>query len=514
MMRENLIMKVVKFGMMRLLPLGVLLIALFFGWLSRFDIPEGVLIAMLYPLGKGYMPPIITGGYKECPVPPVLSLSLYSSIKEGEGQQQEQEEADETEQQERRQQQLKQLRSHVKPRPSQETFVKLVGAPQEDDNTQTHRKKVKKKNNNKDMTSSEFYKYNMPQQGLGMCCRYTAYDTESVKRTVLHYLLLGGRHIDTADLYMNHVPIGEALQIAMNVYGISRDEIWITTKLWTRFYGYNSTLLEAIPRYLQELQLDYIDLILMHSPNHNISPVGGLGKKESECKTRKLSPSQCRIETWMALSQAKQLGLVNHVGVSNFNIRQMQELIELEQSTQVDNDAASDIGEENTTTTTSTIETDDNETTTESANETASAQPEVSETPATASPIAVNQFQFNPWAPEHNQEIFDFCQEHNIVVTAWSSLQGTYLQKFHALTAFQNLTQIAENHHSTVAQVLLSWAMQKGAVVIPGTANPKHMEENLNAFELHLTPQNMETITALKDDEESAKFFFQPTDDS
>ena len=105
----------------------------------------------------------------------------------------------------------------------------------------------------------------LPALGLGMCCRPTAYDDVLVRRTILWYLLLGGRHIDTAHLYLNHRAIGQGIQDALE-RGIPRGEIFVTTKIFPSQFGYNSTL-EMVPKYANELQLDYIDLILLHAPS-------------------------------------------------------------------------------------------------------------------------------------------------------------------------------------------------------------------------------------------------------
>jgi len=129
----------VKLLCTRLLPLVVVAIAVLLGWLNTFPIPEGTLFTMVYPALKGYVPPVLSGGFRETPVPPLDDASTTVESYKG-------------------------------------SFVDLpVG------------QEATSVSNNK-----------MPQQGIGMCCRYTAYDPESVRRTILWYLKLGGRHIDTA----------------------------------------------------------------------------------------------------------------------------------------------------------------------------------------------------------------------------------------------------------------------------------------------------------------------------
>ena len=169
------------------------------------------------------------------------------------------------------------------PRPSDESFLELPGGKQ------------------------------MPQNGLGMCCRPTAYDHVLVYRTVLWYLLLGGRHIDGAHLYLNHKAIGEGIAEAIR-RGVKRSEIFVTTKIFPTQFGYESAS-SLVPRYLEELGLEYIDLLLLHFPSIPFpSPCSKEGKNATEC----------RQETWKALSEARSAGLVQNVGVSNFAVSHLQ----------------------------------------------------------------------------------------------------------------------------------------------------------------------------------------------
>ena len=102
--------------------------------------------------------------------------------------------------------------------------------------------------------------------------------------------------------------------------------------------------------------------------------------------------------------------------------------------------------------------------------------------------MAVNQIQYNPWAPDWQQAVVDYCQSRGIVVTAWSSFQGTMMQHASMFTV-ETLKEIAAAKAKTVAQVVLRWAIQKNVVAIPGTSNPDHMEENLA---VHFTAMGFE----------------------
>lgn len=284
----------------------------------------------------------------------------------------------------------------------------------------------------------------MPQVGIGMCCRYSAYDDVLVRRTVLWYLLLGGRHIDGAHLYLNHKAIGLGIADAM-ARGVPREEIFVTTKIFPYYYGYENTL-KTVPTYLEELGLEYIDLVLIHMPG--IFPL-----MTNDCKKQKLSNEECRKQTWKALSELKNKGIMRNIGVSNFAVHHLKGIENLN-----------------------------------------------------LEPIAVNQFQYNPWAPEFAVETYEYCQKHNITVTAYGSLGGSF-QHAEAQTV-STLENISAKHGKSVAQVMLRWALQINAVVIPGTGNPKHMRENLNVYSFELSAEEMSAITALRSDEGAKKFFF------
>lgn len=162
----------------------------------------------------------------------------------------------------------------------------------------------------------------MPQNGIGMCCRYSAYDDELVYRTILWYLLQGGRHIDGAHLYLNHAAIGRGIREAIR-RGVDRSEIFVTTKIFPYHFGYEATK-KIVPTYLEELGLEYIDLLLMHFP----APFPVI--VSNDCTKRGISPGDCRKETFKALSELSKSGILRNVGVSNFAVKHLEELNEME----------------------------------------------------------------------------------------------------------------------------------------------------------------------------------------
>ncbi|CAB9513215.1 Deoxymugineic acid synthase 1 [Seminavis robusta] len=283
----------------------------------------------------------------------------------------------------------------------------------------------------------------MPQNGIGMCCRYSAYDNVLVERTTLWYLLQGGRHIDTAHLYLNHKPIGKAIKEAVK-RGVPRSEIFITTKIFPTHIGYESTLKTA-PKYLEELGVDYIDLVLVHFPVLFPPYI-----TTNDCIKRGISATECRQETWKALSELREKGLFRNIGVSNFAVKHLEEL------------------------------------------------------EGVGAPIANNQIQYSPFTDPSVQETFQYCAKNNITITAYSPLGGM-MEKDKAF-AYSVLEEIATRHDRPVSQIMLRWAMQCGAAVIPGTGNPKHMRQNLDIYNFELSREEMATIDNLKHGKHAEKF--------
>ncbi|KAL7504369.1 hypothetical protein ACHAXN_004094 [Cyclotella atomus] len=282
--------------------------------------------------------------------------------------------------------------------------------------------------------------YQMPQSGLGMCCRPSAYDDGLVYRSVLWYLLLGGRHIDGAHLYLNHEAIGRGIAEAIR-RGIKREEIFVTTKIFPTHFGYESALKNG-KEYLKELGLDYIDLVLLHFPSN-------FPMMSSPCKKEGKDATQCRRETWTALSELREAGLIRNVGVSNFALKHLKDLEGL------------------------------------------------------GAPIANNQIQFTPFEPEHVMEAVQYCFDNNITMTAYSPLGGMMDQD--KAMADKVLNEIAAKYGKRVSHIMLRWLTQRGFATIPGTGNPDHMKDNLFAIlDFELKDEDMNTINELK---HSAKGF-------
>ncbi|KAL1508715.1 hypothetical protein AB1Y20_004810 [Prymnesium parvum] len=281
----------------------------------------------------------------------------------------------------------------------------------------------------------------MPASGLGLCCRPTAYDDESVTRSVLWFLLKGGRHLDTAQMYLNHKAVGRGIALAM-ARGVPREEIFVTTKIPPRFYAGQAPA-AAVAESLEELGLEYVDLLLLHHP---YATAGFLGP----CANG--TAAECRVNAWTILSSFRARGVIKELGVSNFGVKAIEELQSLR-----------------------------------------------------LAPVAVNQIQYNPWALDWQQEVVDYCVNNGVGITAWAPFQGTMMQNAQAFTV-ETLTKIAAAKGKTVPQIMLRWALQKKVCVIPGTGNPSHMSENLAVYEFSLSDEEMALIDTLRTDPKVKNF--------
>eukprot|EP01129_Flabellula_baltica_P000928 TRINITY_DN1085_c0_g1_i1.p1 TRINITY_DN1085_c0_g1~~TRINITY_DN1085_c0_g1_i1.p1 ORF type:complete len:366 (-),score=72.81 TRINITY_DN1085_c0_g1_i1:718-1815(-) len=280
----------------------------------------------------------------------------------------------------------------------------------------------------------------MPGIGLGLCCRPAAYDDESVRRMVLHFLLEGGRTLDTAHLYLNHKGVGQGIQDAIRA-GIPREDIFVTTKIFPDHFGKKTE--DWTEMILEELGLEYVDLVLLHSPSLSF----GLFDPNKEfniigCKTQQ----ECFEQTWTTLTRDRNSGLIRDIGVSNFQIKHLEQIKSIKDG----------------------------------------------------APIAVNQIQYNPWAPEKQKALVKYCIENNIVLTGYSSLGGLF-NKEEAL-AREAILKIAKKHNKSATQVLLRWSLQSKVSVIPGTKSPKHMRENLEVYNFILSDEEMNIINNLGSD--------------
>ncbi|KAJ3215311.1 hypothetical protein HDU67_000588 [Dinochytrium kinnereticum] len=244
-----------------------------------------------------------------------------------------------------------------------------------------------------------------------------------VAEAVKHAVKIGYRHLDCAYIYENEKEIGEALR-GIFASGIPRSSLFITSKLWNTFHR-PEDVARAIDITLSDLGLQSLDLYLVHWPLAFKNRGDGNSEKDAAGKT--VFDTVPIIDTWRAMEALVDAGKVKAIGVSNFNITKLKALL----------------------------------------------------SEARIKP-AVNQVELHPYLPQ--DELLEFCNKNGIHVTAYSPL-GSGKEEPNLLKD-EVVTDIAQRNGKSVAQVLISWAIQRGTSVIPKSSNPKRLEENFNDFVL------------------------------
>ncbi|MDX5424892.1 MAG: aldo/keto reductase [Exiguobacterium sp.] len=252
----------------------------------------------------------------------------------------------------------------------------------------------------------------MPMLGLGV---YKVEDGAVTVDTVKAALEADYRLIDTAAIYQNEESVGQALREA----GISREDVFVTTKLWNEFHGFDEAL-QAFQDSLDRLGLEYVDLFLIHWP------MPRFGKF---------------VETYKALEQLYEEGRVRAIGVSNFEVEHLEQIIQ-----------------------------------------SCSIVP------------AVNQVEIHPYLSQ--KELIAFCKRYDIQIQAWSPLM-----KGREALEDDTIVEIANRHGKSPAQVILRWHLQNGVAVIPKSVTPSRIKENIQVFDFTLTKEEMAAIDALNRDE-------------
>jgi alcohol dehydrogenase (NADP+) len=264
-----------------------------------------------------------------------------------------------------------------------------------------------------------------------------------VAQALKEALQIGYRHFDCAPIYGNEVEIGQAIKEALDSGLIKREELWITSKLWNDAHEAESVL-PALQKTLRDLQIDYLDLYLIHWP---VVLKKGVGLPEKAEDFRPLDEVPL-AETWKAMEDCLREGLCKHLGVSNFSQKKLANLLE-----------------------------------------SGSVKPEV------------NQIEAHPYLQQ--KELLEYCHRENVLVCAYSPLgsgdRPAFLKKKDEpnLSEHPLVKQIAGQRGISPAQVLLSWGLNRGTIVIPKSVNPVHLPENFEATDIELNYQEMEALAEL-----------------
>lgn len=226
--------------------------------------------------------------------------------------------------------------------------------------------------------------------------------------SVLSAVEEGYRHVDTAHIYFNEGSVGKAILDSK----IKREDMFIATKLWNWDHH---KVEESYAKSLKKLKVDYIDLYLIHYP-----------------------VSKTRIDAWKAMETIYKEKRVKSIGVSNFTIKHLEELMS---NTEI--------------------------------------------------VPAVNQVEFHPFL--YQKDLLDFCNKHGIALEAYSPLShGKRLED-------NTLLDIAKAHGKTVPQVMIRWSLQHGNIVIPKSRNPVRIKQNFEVFDFELSESEMTTINNLNE---------------
>lgn len=257
----------------------------------------------------------------------------------------------------------------------------------------------------------------IPYLGLGV---YLARAGEQAQNAVRWALKTGYRQIDTAKFYANERDVGAGVRSS----DVPREEVFVVTKLWNSDHGYEQTL-QAFERSNNALGLDYVDLYLIHWPVE--------GK---------------RTESWRALLEIYATDKCRAIGVSNYTIRHLEELL-------------------------------------------------------ADSPVvpAVNQVEFHPFL--YQKELLEYCRAHGIQFQAYSPLtKGQRLND-------ANITRIAEKYGKSNAQIMIRWVLQHDVVVIPKSSNRERIRENADVFDFEISEEDMAFLDSL---DERSHITWDPSD--
>ncbi|KAF3435799.1 hypothetical protein FNV43_RR22891 [Rhamnella rubrinervis] len=279
--------------------------------------------------------------------------------------------------------------------------------------------------------------FKMPIVGLGVW----RMEGKEITDLIINAINIGYRHFDCAADYKNEAEVGEALQEAFRNGLVKREDLFITTKLWNSDHGH---VVEACKDSLKKLQLEYLDLYLVHFPvatKH--TGVGTTDSALDEDGVLDIDTTVSLETTWHAMEDLISLGLVRSIGISNYDIFLTRDCL-----------AYSKI------------------------------KP------------AVNQIETHPYF--QRDSLVKFCLKHGISVTAHTPLGGAVANTewFGSVSCLDDplLKDLAKKYQRTVAQIVLRWGIQRNTAVVPKTSKPERLKENFQVFDFELTKEDMDLI--------------------
>lgn len=263
-------------------------------------------------------------------------------------------------------------------------------------------------------------------------------------------LEVGYRHIDTAFCYENEDQVGKAINEKIKEGSIARKDIFVVSKLSSANHA-QSVVVPALKKTLENLGLDYLDLFLIHFPSSTKPVVEGEVCLESQKGPdgNELFADIDPVETWKGMEECVQLGLAKCIGLSNFNSRQVQRIL-------------------------------DN---------------------CTIKP-ATNQVECHHLLSQ--AKLQKFLEDNGIVLTAYRSLGGAKnVDKF---LGNETLVGIGRKHRKTSAQVILRWLLQRGMIALPKSSSPERIKQNFEIFDFDISTEDMDAINAMNSNTRFCQF--------
>lgn len=278
--------------------------------------------------------------------------------------------------------------------------------------------------------------HSMPAVAMGTASNPPA-SPEAFRSAILDAIAVGYRHFDTASLYGTEQPLGTVIKEALDLGLVNcRDELFITTKLWLTD-AHKDRVVPALQESLRNLQLEYVDLYLIHWPL-SLTPDGPMFPFE----LNRLRPLDLK-SVWEGMEECSKLGLTKSIGVSNFTCKKLEQLLEIGKI-----------------------------------------------------PPAVNQVEMHPvW---QQRKLIHFCKEKGIQVTAFSPL-GANGAPWGTKNVMECnvLKEIASERKKSLPQIALRWIYQQGATFVVKSFNKERMTGNIDIFDWELSKEELDKISQI-----------------